>query len=190
MNVPDYELYRLARTIDGTRADAMIVAVYRDPTRIWRTWARAVSVTTASPEEQPCTSGAVGTDVRCAAVCCTAAALGFGWVAIDDARGGTVDAEVVGIQHISSGRRVYEVRFDVAGRTCSAQVHSGSNPLPRDVHIGGISRLRYSASGPCTKVRETTSPGPGPLPIVIAVVAIGLWAGVWSGRLRSRSAAP
>jgi hypothetical protein len=116
------------------------------------------------------------------AVCCTAAALGFGWVAVDEARGGTVDAEVVGIQHISSGRRVYDVRFDVAGRICSAQVDSGSNPLPRDVHIGGISRLRYSASSPCTKVRETTSSGPGPLPIVIAVVAIGLWAGVW--RLR------
>lgn len=116
------------------------------------------------------------------AVVCTFAGLLLGWVSVDDARGDVVDAEVVGIQHISSGRRVYDVRFDVAGRVCSTQVDSGSNPEPRDVHIGGISRLHYSASDPCTKVRETASSGPGPFPIVIAVVAVGFWVGVW--RLR------
>ncbi|MEU7876285.1 hypothetical protein [Dactylosporangium sp. NPDC049140] len=91
-----------------------------------------------------CTAAALG--LGWIAVGCTAAALGLGWIAVDEARGGTVDAEVVDIQYIASGRRVYDVRFDVAGRICSAQVDSGSNPLPHEVHIGGTSRLRYSAS--------------------------------------------
>ncbi|MEV0565381.1 hypothetical protein [Dactylosporangium sp. NPDC050588] len=105
-----------------------------------------------------------------------------GWISIDEARGGVVDAEVVGVRHISSGRRVYDVRFDAAGRACSTRVDSGSSPKPRDVHAGGTSRLRYSASDPCIKVRETGGPSPGPLPVVAPVVAAGLWVGVW--RLR------
>jgi hypothetical protein len=132
----------------------MIVTGHSDLTRTWRTRERLGRRRSRSPRK----------------------------VLRSEARGGTVDAEVVDIQYIASGRRVYDVRFDVAGRICSAQVDSGSNPLPREVHIGGTSRLRYSASRPCTKVHETTSPGPGPLPIVIAVVAIGFWTGVW--RLR------
>jgi hypothetical protein len=103
-------------------------------------------------------------------------------IAVDEARGGTVDAEVVGIRLISSGRRVCDVRFEVAGRLCSAEVDSGSNPPPRDVRIGGISKLRYSASSPCTTAHETAIPGPGPIPIVFAVAASVLWVGVW--RLR------
>lgn len=116
------------------------------------------------------------------AVVCSFGALFLGWISVDDARGGVVDAEVVGIQHVSSGRRVYDVRFEVVGRVCSTRVDSGSNPKPRDVHIGGISRLHYSASDPCTEVRETTRHGPGLFPIVIAVAAGGFWVGVW--RLR------
>ncbi|MFC4038228.1 hypothetical protein ACFO1B_07320 [Dactylosporangium siamense] len=99
-----------------------------------------------------------------------------------------VDAEVVGISYNGAGRRVYDVRFAVAGRVCSARVDSGSNPKPRDVRIGGTSRLRYSASDPCQKVRETIAAGPGPIPFIAAVVALGFWVGVW--RLRpSRSTA-
>ncbi|MEU0560516.1 hypothetical protein [Dactylosporangium sp. NPDC006015] len=116
------------------------------------------------------------------AVVLTFVSLLDGWLSIDEARGGVVDAEVVGVRNISSGRRVYDVRFDAAGRVCSTQVDSGSNPKPRDVHAGGTSRLHYSASDPCTKVRETGGPSPGPLPIVTALVAAGLWVGVW--RLR------
>ncbi|MET7417507.1 hypothetical protein [Dactylosporangium sp. NPDC005555] len=116
------------------------------------------------------------------AVVFTVAGLVFGWVAVDEARGGVVDAEVVGISYNGAGRRVYDVRFEVAGRVCSSRVDSGSKPKPRDVRIGGISRLRYPASDPCRKVRETIAAGPGPMPFIAAVVALGFWVGVW--RLR------
>jgi len=94
-------------------------------------------------------------------------AFGFGlmliltsWQAIDDFRGGTVDAEVVGITTNVLGRRVYDVRLVTrSGLVCVAQVDSGSNPPPREIHLGGLSRVRYPASHPCTdyRVEESSS---------------------------------
>nr|BFE59835.1 hypothetical protein GCM10020063_043610 [Dactylosporangium thailandense] len=112
----------------------------------------------------------------------TVAGLLTGWAALDEARGGVVDAEVVGIKWNDAGRRMYDVRFDVAGHACESHVDSGSKPLPRDIHVGGHSRLRYSASDPCKKVRETIAGGPWPFPIIHAAIAVGCLIGVW--RLR------
>jgi hypothetical protein len=101
-----------------------------------------------------------------------------GWRAIDDARGKTVDAEVVDIVTNSPGRRVYDVRFvTAAGRACESRVDSGSNPPPREIHVGGRAMVHYSASDPCSGflLRETTSSPPWPFVIMAAVaVAVSL----------------
>ncbi len=122
------------------------------------------------------------------AVVFTVASLFFGWLAVDEARGGVVDAEVVGISTNVAGRRVYDVRFEAAGRACSSRVDSGSRPEPRDIRVGGVSRLRYPGSDPCGKVRESTAARPGPMPYIAAAVAAGFWLGVW--RLRPGRSTP
>src|SRR5215813_3331381 len=67
------------------------------------------------------------------------------WRAVDDARGETVDAEVVAITTNAPGRRVYDVRFvTAAGRSCESRVDSGSNPPPREIHVGGRAMVHYS----------------------------------------------
>ena len=93
----------------------------------------------------------------------------FGWglalilmipQAIDDLRGATVDAEVVGITTNATGRRLYDVRLATrSGLACVAEVDSGSNPPPREIHVGGLSRVHHPASHPCAdrRVRESTS---------------------------------
>ena len=124
--------------------------------------------------------------VICAVMCllaCLGVALLFGWADADDARGRDVDADVTGIQLISSGRRVYFVRFEVNGRVCSSRVDSGSNPAPRDVHVGGTSRLHSSASDPCN-VRETEESRPGQVPIGIIFLAVVLGTVTWIWWLR------
>ena len=93
-------------------------------------------------------------------------AFGFGlalirlsWQAVDDLRGATVDAEVVGITTNATGRRVYDVRLMTrSGLVCVAEVDSGSNPPPREIHVGGLSRVHYPASHPCTDYRVEESP--------------------------------
>ncbi|GAA2332391.1 hypothetical protein [Dactylosporangium salmoneum] len=120
-----------------------------------------------------------------AAIIWTGVALLVGWEALDEARGGTVDAEVVAVKFDSPGRRVYDVRFEALGRSCESRIDSGSEPRPRDVHVGGRSRLTYSASDPCGKVRET---GIGPILVFFAPLAAVMWAGVWFYRPREVAA--
>ena len=73
-----------------------------------------------------------------------------GWQAIDDFRGATVDAEVVEITTNVQGRRVYDVRLVTrSGLVCVTRVDSGSNPSPREIHLGGLSRVHYPAAHPC-----------------------------------------
>jgi len=105
-----------------------------------------------------------------------------GWRTIDDARGATVDAEVVGITTNASGRRVYDVRFVTpSGRLCESRVDSGSNPPPREIHVGGRAMVHDSASNPCSSflLRETTSSSPWPImifaPVVIVVCLVVAW---------------
>ncbi|GAA2630192.1 hypothetical protein GCM10010399_72650 [Dactylosporangium fulvum] len=112
--------------------------------------------------------------------------LGF-WRAVDDSRGATVDAEVVAITTNAPGRRVYDVRFVTeTGLTCESRVDSGSNPKPREIHVGGRSRVHYSASDPCSGLllRETTSPAPWPGVILLLVPIVVCLVVVW--RLRPR----
>ncbi|MEV6930227.1 hypothetical protein AB0M46_37890 [Dactylosporangium sp. NPDC051485] len=116
-------------------------------------------------------------------VWCTVFGLLLGWAALDEARGGVVDAEVVDIKSNFPGRRVYDVRFEAAGRVCESRVDSGSNPVPRDIYVGGHSRLQYSASDPCGKVRETIAAPLWPFAIVAVVIMVACWVGVWRLRL-------
>jgi hypothetical protein len=112
----------------------------------------------------------------------TVASLTIGWASVDDARGATVDAEVVDILTNVPGRRVYNVRFEAAGTICWSRIDSGSNPDPREIHVGAHSRVHYSRSDPCRKLRETSSPAPWPFPVFTAATALFCVAGVW--RLR------
>jgi hypothetical protein len=80
------------------------------------------------------------------------------------------------------GRRVYDIRLVTrSGRTCVTEVDSGANPPHRDIHVGGTSRVHYSADNTCVDdtVRESTSPGPGGdvgvASLVIAVCLFILW---------------
>jgi hypothetical protein len=110
-------------------------------------------------------------------------AFGFGlaliltsWQAIDDFRGGTVDAEVVGITTNALGRRVYDVRLVTrSGLVCVAKVDSGSNPPPREIHLGGLSRVRYPASHPCAdyRVEESSSTPAWQFAVVAALAFAG-----------------
>jgi hypothetical protein len=86
-----------------------------------------------------------------------------GYELIGDVRGGTADAEVVNITTNVPGRRVYDIRLVTrSGRTCMTEVDSGSNPPPREIRVGGTSRVHYSANNTCVKdsVRESTNSGP------------------------------
>ncbi|MFC4047222.1 hypothetical protein ACFO1B_53190 [Dactylosporangium siamense] len=110
-----------------------------------------------------------------------------GWRVVDDARGETVDAEVVAIARNDPGRRVYDVHFvTVAGQACESRVDSGSNPPPREIHVGGGAMVHHSASNPCSSflLRETTYPSRWPFmivaPMVIAICLVAVW------RLRPR----
>ncbi|WP_433223112.1 hypothetical protein ACQP00_25265 [Dactylosporangium sp. CS-047395] len=119
-------------------------------------------------------------------------ALGFtaglilgGWRAVNDARGSTADAEITAIQADYPGRRVYDVRFVTrAGRTCKSTVDSGSEPEPRDIHMGGRSLVHYPASNPCDGlyIREMPSTGPWPPLIPLAIADAACLAAIW--RLR------
>ncbi len=110
-------------------------------------------------------------------------AFGFGltlilisWQAIDDLRGATVDAEVVGITTKATGRRVYDVRLVTpSALKCVAEVDSGSNPPPREIHVGGLSRVHYPASPPCDdrRVKESTSTPTWQLAILAALAFTG-----------------
>ncbi|GAA4606220.1 hypothetical protein BJY16_005716 [Actinoplanes octamycinicus] len=104
-----------------------------------------------------------------------------GWQAIDDFRGATVDAEVVGITTDAPGRRVYDVRLTTrSGLTCVTEVDSGSDPPPRDIHLGGPARVHYLASHPCADftAREPTSLPPWPFTVGSALVVAGSLVGL------------
>lgn len=99
------------------------------------------------------------------------------WRAIDDLRGGTVDAEVVAITTNAQGRRVYYVRLVTrSGIVCVAKVDSGSNPPPREIHLGGLSRVRYPASHPCNdyRVEESSTTPAWQFAIVAALALTGI----------------
>jgi hypothetical protein len=85
---------------------------------------------------------------------------------IDDWRGATVDAPVVSITTNVPGRRVYAVQLP----NCVTTVDSGSNPAPREIRVGGLSRVHYRASDPCAPdaVRESTSSAPWPFALTAA----------------------
>ncbi|GAA3294219.1 hypothetical protein Dvina_50370 [Dactylosporangium vinaceum] len=115
-----------------------------------------------------------------------------GWRTIDDARGATVDAEVVGITTNVPGRRVYDVRFATpAGQACESRVDSGSKPPPREIHVGGRALVHYSASDPCSSflLRETTSLAPWPFTIVASVSMVACLTVAWR-RHRNRGEPP
>ena len=136
--------------------------------------------------------GAIIAFLLVAALCWTAGLVVFGRQAIDDARGATVDAEVIGITTKGPGRRVYEVRFVTpAGRVCESRVDSGLNPPPREIRVGGHAMVHYSASNPCSSslLRETSSPSPWPIAVVVPLVAIVVCL-VVAWRLLRRTAAP
>ncbi|WP_433383594.1 hypothetical protein ACQPZX_21775 [Actinoplanes sp. CA-142083] len=110
--------------------------------------------------------------------------------AIDDARGGTVDAEVVDITTNVPGRRWYDVRFTTLdGRVCLSRVDSGSNPPPREIRVGGTSEVSYAASSPCDSdlLRESGTKSPWGFVIFAAVAVVVCVFGAW-GRLRAYAA--
>jgi hypothetical protein len=137
-------------------------------------------------------TGRYGTNRRTRRAFALVVAAGFtvglvltGWRTIDDARGATVGAEIVGITTNAPGRRVYDVRFvTAAGRSCESRVDSGSNPPHREIHVGGRARVHYPASNPCDGlyVRETTSSSPWWLLIFQSVAIAACLVAVW--RLR------
>ena len=101
----------------------------------------------------------------------------LGGQAIDDFRGATVDAEVVGITTNVPGRRVYDVRLVTgSGLVCVTRVDSGSNPPPREIHPGGSSRVHYPATHPCAdySVRESTSSPPWQFAVFAALAVAGV----------------
>jgi hypothetical protein len=96
--------------------------------------------------------------------------------AIDELRGGTVDAVVVDITTDGPGRRVYDVRLETrSGLVCVTRVDSGSNPPPRTITAGGLSRVRYPGSRPCAAyaVEESTAT-PAWQAAVFAALVVGV----------------
>jgi hypothetical protein len=82
------------------------------------------------------------------------------WSAIAEFRGAAVDAEVVDITTNAPGRRVYDVRLVTrSGLVCVTKVDSGSNPPPREIHLGGHSRVHYRIPHLCAdySVKESTA---------------------------------
>lgn len=133
--------------------------------------------------------GAIIAFLLVAALVWTGGLVVFGWQAIDDARGATVDAEVIGITTNVPGRRVYEVRFVTpAGRVCQSRVDSGSNPPPREIRVGGHAMVHYSASDPCSSslLRETTSWSPWPIAVVSLVAIVVCLVVAWRLLRRTR----
>jgi hypothetical protein len=105
----------------------------------------------------------------------------FGWQAIDDFRGATVDAEIVSITTNAPGRRVYNVRLVTrSGLVCVTEVDSESNPQPREIGLGRLSQVHYLASHPCANnsVRESVSSPPWPFAVTAALVVAGSLVGL------------
>lgn len=99
-----------------------------------------------------------------------------GGSAIAEFRGATVDAEVVGITTNTPGRRVYEVRLETrSGLVCVTTVDSGSNPPPREIKLGGLSRVHYPIPHPCAdySVQESTSTPSWQLAVLTALALTG-----------------
>lgn len=89
--------------------------------------------------------------------------LASGWDLVGYLRGATVDAEVVSIRTNAPGRRVYDIRLVTrSGRVCVTEVDSGSNPPPREIRVGGLSRVHYSSHNACAdySVEESTESSP------------------------------
>lgn len=104
-----------------------------------------------------------------------------GWEAVAEFRGATVDAEVVGITTNAPGRRVYDIRLVTrSGLVCVTTVDSGSNPPPREIRLGGLSRVHYPIPGPCTDyaVEESPSTPSWQLAVLAALVVTGSLAGL------------
>ena len=100
------------------------------------------------------------------------------WTAIAEFRGATVDAEVVGITTNGPGRRVYDVRLATrSGLVCVTKVDSGSNPPPRKIYVGGLSRVHYQIPHPCADYSAQESPDTPSWQLAVlaaVVVAVGL----------------
>jgi hypothetical protein len=99
-----------------------------------------------------------------------------GWKAIAEFRGATVDAEVVGITTNAPGRRVYDVRLVTrSGLVCATKVDSGSNPPPREIHLGGLSRVHYLVPHPCAdySAQESTSTPSWQFAVLAALAVAG-----------------
>ena len=112
--------------------------------------------------------------------------------AIGDLRGTTVDAQIVSIMTNSPGRRVYHIRLvTLSGHTCVTEVDSGSNPPPREIRVGGTSRVHYSARNTCAddSVRESTSSPPGDFIVPALLGIVGGLGVVWDRRRRLTRAA-
>jgi hypothetical protein len=95
---------------------------------------------------------------------------------IDDARGRTVDAEVVRITTNGPGRRWYDVRYvTTTGRVCESSVDSGSHPPSREISVGGRSSVHYSGSHPCDSslLRESTTPAPWLFVVIAPLATVG-----------------
>jgi hypothetical protein len=120
------------------------------------------------------------------------ALLATGWQLIGDAHGATVDAEVVSITTNGAGRRVYDIRLVTrSGRTCVTEVDSGSNPRPREIRVGGTSRVHYSSHSTCAEdsVRESTSSSPEPFVTALSLAVAGCLLQLWRLR-RNRKRIP
>ena len=72
------------------------------------------------------------------------------------------------------------MRSRYSGLVCVTKVDAGSKPPPREIHLGGLSRVHYPVTHPCAdySVRESTSTPPWPFVVLAALVGVGSLVGL------------